>query len=117
MDLNENTYRTSIDWEENVFQDQQSSSIQVKEHKPANEPSMEGLEIVINITSIWHHCEQLLLVKLIRHRDNFLSLIWYVKECRSPQLQQPGIQPEEVNSVSQWDSLSVFYGLSVYFKF
>lgn len=55
MDLNENTYRTSIGWEENVFQDQQSSSIQVKEHKPANEPRMEGLEIVINITSIWHH--------------------------------------------------------------
>lgn len=54
MDLNENTYRTSIDWEENVFQYQQSSSIQVKEDKPANEPKMEGLEIVINISSIWH---------------------------------------------------------------
>ena len=33
------------------------------------------------------------------------------------QLQQPGIQPEEVNGVSELDSLSVFYGLPVYFKF
>ena len=33
------------------------------------------------------------------------------------QLQQPGIQPEEMDSVSQWDSLSVFYGLPVYSKF
>lgn len=42
MDLNENTYRTRIDWKENRFQDQQSSSIQVKEDKQANEPKMEG---------------------------------------------------------------------------
>ena len=33
------------------------------------------------------------------------------------QLQQPGIQPEEVNGVSEWDSLSVFYGLPLYSKF
>ena len=33
------------------------------------------------------------------------------------QLQQPEIQPEEMDGVSQWDSLSVFYGLPVYFKF
>ena len=33
------------------------------------------------------------------------------------QLKQPGIQPEEMDSVGQWDSLSVFYGLPVYFKF
>ena len=33
------------------------------------------------------------------------------------QLQQPRIQPEEMDSVSEWDSLSVFYGLPVYFKF
>ena len=33
------------------------------------------------------------------------------------QLQQPGIQPEEMDGVGQWDSLSVFYGLPVYSKF
>ena len=33
------------------------------------------------------------------------------------QLQQPGIQPEEVDGVGEWDSLSFFYGLPVYFKF
>ena len=33
------------------------------------------------------------------------------------QLQQPGIQPEEMNGVGDWGSLSVFYGLPVYSKF
>ena len=33
------------------------------------------------------------------------------------QLQQPGIQPEKVDGVGIWDSLSFFYGLPVYSKF
>ena len=32
-------------------------------------------------------------------------------------LQQPGIQPEMLNGVGEWDSLSFFYGLPVYSKF
>ena len=37
--------------------------------------------------------------------------------CARVQLQQPGIQPEEMDGVSEWDSLSIFFGLPVYFKF
>ena len=33
------------------------------------------------------------------------------------QLQQPGIQPEEMNGVAELDSLSFFYGLPIYSKF
>ena len=33
------------------------------------------------------------------------------------QLQQSGIQPEDMNGVGEWDSLSFFYGLPVYSKF
>ena len=37
--------------------------------------------------------------------------------CAGVQLQQPGIQPEEVDGVGEWDSLSFFYGLPLYSKF
>jgi hypothetical protein len=47
-----------------------------------------------------------------------MSLHWHIIKCfAGVQLQQPRIQPEEMDSVSEWDSLSVFYGLPVYFKF
>ena len=41
----------------------------------------------------------------------------YFGHLAGVQLQQPGIQPEEMDGVGQWDSLSVFYGLPVYSKF
>ena len=40
-----------------------------------------------------------------------------MRETAGVQLQQPGIQPEEMDGVGEWDSLSVFYGLPVYSKF
>ena len=40
-----------------------------------------------------------------------------MRETAGVQLQQPGIQPEEMDGVGEWDSLSVFYGLPVNFKF
>ena len=40
-----------------------------------------------------------------------------MRETARVQLQQPGIQPEEMDGVGEWDSLSVFYGLPVNFKF
>ena len=40
-----------------------------------------------------------------------------MRETARVQLQQPGIQPEEMDGVGEWDSLSVFYGLPVYSKF
>ena len=40
-----------------------------------------------------------------------------VSDCAGVQLQQPGIQREEVNGVSEWDTLSVSFGLPAYSKF
>ena len=37
--------------------------------------------------------------------------------CAGIQLQQPGIQCEEMNGVGEWDHLSFFYGLPVHSKF
>ena len=43
-----------------------------------------------------------------------MSLHWHIIKCfAGVQLQQPGIQPEEMDSVDEWDSLSVFYGCQV----
>ena len=46
-----------------------------------------------------------------------VSQIVAMRETAGVQLQQPGIQPEEMDGVGEWDSLSVFYGLPVYSKF
>ena len=43
--------------------------------------------------------------------------VWQWREPAGVQLQQPGIQPEEMDGAGQGDSLSVFYGLPVYSKF
>ena len=79
-------------------------------HSDSSKINLEGSFYIKGQVLVYVHHE-LVSLRLSSHT------VWWWREPAGVQLQQPGIQPEEMDGVGQWDSLSVFYGLPVYSKF